>query len=501
MGTGNWTRRELLGCGALAAAATLAHAQGAGATQVTTQQGTLRGQTNGGVRIFKGIPFAEPPIGPLRFRPPVAARSWTGTRDAMQFAASAMQSGHAPTSEDCLYLNVFAPEGKGPFPVFYWIHGGGFTGGSPNDFDGSVFARQGVICVTVAYRLGVFGFLDWSPILGPAYADSANNGLRDLIMGLQWVKTNIHAFGGDPSNVVIGGESAGAKLVAFLLGIDDAAQLFHAAISESGGGERINDPDQSRRVTQAFAATLPGQSAASILSAPATALITAQQALIAAWPGNFPLRAQSGGALLPHRALPAIAAGRSRNKRLLIGTNRDENAFYLGDKAAEPITQKRLANSTEAQFNAVLARYRTIYPTMSPAGLNIRALTAEEYWVPSIRVADALARGGGHIWFYRLDETAATGAHKGMAYHGYDLGYVWETLANGEPPAAQKLSEQIHDAWVAFIKGNAPVATGLPNWPLWNPQSRPTMILNTTSKVEQQPFEAELRLWDAFRFE
>jgi para-nitrobenzyl esterase len=481
----------------LAASAIRAQAK-TGQPQNKAAEGHSRGD---GTVEYLGIPYAQPPVGPLRFRAPVAVPA--GTAILGKLPPPAMQPGRAATSEDCLYLNLYAPDavhGIGPLPVFVWIHGGGFTGGSPNDFDGSIFAKQGIVVVNVAYRLGVFGFLDWSPLLGPEYSDSANNALRDLICALQWVQKNIRHYGGDPSRVTIGGESAGAKLVASLMGIKEAKPLFRSMISESGGGERILQTDASARVTDAFAAQLKNRTPASIQTASADSLIQAQESLIAAWPANFPLRAQGGGALLPHRAVPAIASGNTRGKRLLIGTNRDENALYLGNRAAEPITQRRLGNSTVAQFDQVLTTYRKLYPSMSAAEINIRALTAEEYWVPSIRVAQAHAKGGGSTWFYRLDETAASGPHRGQSYHSYDLGFVWETLSADEPSAAHALEKQMHDAWVAFIKDDAPAAAGLPTWPQWNPQQRATMILNSTSTVEQQPFESELRLWDDFPF-
>lgn len=501
-----WTRRQMLQYAAITAAGTAFHPLLAqtpsNRPQVKTKLGTLAGEETNGIRRFLGIPFAQPPVGPLRFRATQPAKPWSGVRDATRFAASAMQPGHPNQSEDCLYLNIYAPSKiDKPLPVFVWIHGGGFTGGSPVDVDGTVFARDGVIMVTVPYRLGIFGFLDWSPLLGADYADSANNGLRDLVMALRWVHENIAAFGGDPTRVTIGGQSAGAKLTAFLMAVEEARPYFSAAISESGGGERILDTAGAHRVTEALAAQLTDRSRDAILALPPQQLIALQQRMIEASPGNFPLRVQSGGQLLPHRAIPAIAAGSARSKRLLIGTCRDENAFYLGDHAGERITQKRLGNATEAQFHAVLANYAAVYPQMSVADRNVRALTAEEYWVPSIRVAEAHKKGGGGAtYFYRLDETAATGPHKGTSYHAYDLGYVFEHLATGEPPAAQTLSKEIHAAWVSFIKGNAPAASGLPTWPQWDAKQRTTMLFNATSQIQQQPAEAELRLWDGFSF-
>jgi para-nitrobenzyl esterase len=507
--TNSWTRRKVLQSAVMGSAAIALHAVARGAAQMTagpiarTPLGSLRGLVNDGTLAFRGVPFAQPPVGPLRFRAPVPAKPWSGIRDAMKSAPAAMQPGRSDISEDCLYLNVFAPQGQGPFPVFVWIHGGGFTGGSPSDaiFDGAVFAKQGIVVVTVAYRLGVFGFLDWSPMLGGEYADSANNALRDLILALRWVGTNIASFGGDAKRVTIGGESAGAKLADMLMGIEEARALFSSVISESGGAERMRTQADSAEVTRVFADQLHRMDdTGDPRTASPELLLSAQRGLVAAWDGNFPLRAESVGALLPHRALEPIAHGSGRGKRLLIGTNRDESALFLGDHPAQTLTQRNLGNTRLTQFGPVLDAYRKLYPQMTPAQLNIRALTAEEYWMPSIRVADAATSGGASIWFYRLDEEAASGPYKGEAYHSFDLGFVWERLAKSEPDVAQKLSVQIHDAWAAFIKGGAPAAAGLPAWPQWNPHTRPTMILADTSHVEQQPFEAELRLWNGFAF-
>ena len=199
-----------------------------------TSSGTLLGESTGGVRIFRGVPFAEPPIGPLRFRPTAKIKPWSSERDATRFAASAMQwhEGIAPAeipfshSEDCLYLNIWAPQGKGPFPVFVWIHGGGFVSGHAFEpvFDGTAFAREGIVCVTIAYRLGAFGFLNLAPLLGPGYAGSADNAIRDVMAALEWLQANLSAFGGDPSRVTIGGESAGAKLADILMGVPSECQ-------------------------------------------------------------------------------------------------------------------------------------------------------------------------------------------------------------------------------------------------------------------------------------
>jgi para-nitrobenzyl esterase len=494
-----FTRRQML-VGTAASIATLACSRALLAQAATVRVGNYSGTVKDGVRTILGIPYAQPPIGPLRFSAPQPMAA--GATNLGRLPSPAMQPGRTDCSEDCLYLNIYAPEGNGPFPVFVWIHGGGFTGGTPNDTDGTVFAKQGIVVVTLAYRLGVFGFLDWSPLLGPGYADSANNGLRDLIAALKWVNANIRTFGGDPKRVTLGGQSAGAKLTDTLMGIEEAKPYFSQMISESGGAERIRDQASTAQVSKTFTGQfhrIAGKTA-DPLKVDATALIKSQLALSDAWEGNFPLRAESGGKLLPNRAIAPIASGNTKGKRLLIGTNRDESAFYLGLKAPLAIEQKRLGNTTQAQFDGVLAKYATVYPNLSRGDLHVRALTAEEYWVPSIRVAEAHTRGGGTAWFYRLDELAATGPHRGTSYHSYDLGFVWSHLAEGEPASAHVLARQMHDAWASFIKGGSPKVDGLPAWPQWDPKTRSTMLFSDRSIVEQQPFEAELRLWDDLPF-
>lgn len=494
-------------CKQMGAAAVALHATGLAQTPVTpavvqTPSGRLRGQTAGSVRSFRGVPFAEPPVGPLRFRRAVKIVPWPGERSAVHFAPKATQPGEGPSSEDCLYLNLWAPTGKGPYPVFVWIHGGGFTGGSPSEptYDGSEFAAAGVICVTVAYRLGVFGFLDVEPLLGATYAGSANNALSDLIAALSWVRENIAAFGGDPEQVTVGGESAGAKLTDILMGTPAAKPLFQQMISESGGAERVWPRDNAVAVAKGFAELLKKQAdpgSSDLLQAPASTLLACQEQLMTEWPQHFPLRPQLDGSLLPRLPIDTIASGATSGKRLLIGTNRDESALFLGPHPQREAKASDLGNMPLAAFNKVLSQYPDVYPQMSPEDRLIRAVTAEEYWIPSMRVAEAHLRGGGQAWMYRLDFAEASGRLRGYAYHSLDVGLVWDkphaAVTNARAEAA--LGQQIHAAWVSFIQGHAPAAPGLPAWPAYNNTGRPTMILDTVSHVEQQPQAAELLLW------
>ncbi len=475
-----------------------------------TPSGRVRGEESNGVRVFRGLPFAEPPVGDLRFRPPIPKKAWAGVLDATHFAAAPMQQGGGDVkqSEDCLYLNVWTPKldrGAASCPVFVWIHGGGFTGGESfaKIFDGTVFARQGIVIVTVAYRLGVLGFLDVEPLLGSAYAGSANNALRDLLLGLEWVRTHIGAFGGDPGRVTVGGESAGAKLTDILAGVPQARGLFHGMISESGGAERIWPKDVAQTVTGGFGKIWTQTSGASVQqlrSALAEQLIEAQTRFLKGWPQHFPLRCELDGGLLAEPPLHALAAGSAKGKRLLIGTNRDESALFLGAHPDQDPTGADLGNMNLAAFEAVYARYAATYPEMTAEQRRIRAVTAEEYWVPSTRVADAVANSGAQVWAYELDFARTTGAYKGMAFHSEDLGLVWDKPSReGESAGAEaSLASQMNAAWAAFLRGEAPGAPGLPFWPEYNAQTRATMRLDRTSRIEQHPQGAELALWQAF---
>jgi para-nitrobenzyl esterase len=476
---------------------------------IRTPFGALRGEQAGGVLQFRGVPFAEPPVGPLRFRAPVPVKPWSGERDATRFAASAMQAGEPAIehSEDCLYLNIWAPAdppgNRAPFPVYVWIHGGGFTGGHAFEsmYDGMSLTQEGVICISVAYRLGVFGFLDFGPLLGAEYAGSANNALRDLMTALDWIQHNIAAFGGDPTRVTIGGESAGAKLIDILMGVPAAQPLFHQMISESGGAERVWTRAQSATVAHGFGdewRTRTGTDAASMLTAPADVLIEAQKHFIAAWPQHFPLRCEIGGALMPLRPADTIAAGSSRGKRLLIGTNRDESAMFIGPHPEKDPSGADLGNLPPEKFLPVLKEYRAIYPQMNDEQLRIRAVTAEEYWVPTIRVADAHVKGGGSGFMYRLDFTENSGYLRGYAFHSLDVRLVWNhpSPLTENASAEADLARQMHQAWTRFLLGEAPAAPGVPAWPEYNPTTRPTMVFDAQNSLEQKPQETELRLWD-----
>lgn len=466
--------------------------------------GRLRGEQSESVSIFRGVPFAEPPIGPLRFRSPAKVKPWTGGREATRFAAAAMQpeEHNIEQSEDCLYLNIWAPKGKGPFPVYVWVHGGGFTGGYSFEptYDGTGLAQAGIVCVTVAYRLGVFGFLDLEPLLGAEYAGSANNGIRDLMQALIWVQENIAAFGGDPTQVTVGGQSAGAKLTDILLGIPSARPLFKQAISQSGGAERVAPQKDSLAVARGFGEewrTRAGKDS-SLLTAPALALIETQKHFVEHWPKHFPLRAEIDGTLIPRMPIETIASGSNSSKRLLIGTNREESASFIGPHPSSDPGSSDLGNLPVDKFSNVLRKYRAVYPKLSEEQCRIRATTAEEYWIPSIRVADAFVKSGGQAWMYRFDYPESSGRLRGFAHHSLEMHLVWgHPAAGAENAAAERdLAREMDQAWIAFLRGETPASSGLPDWPSYRTGTCATMAFDAESHVEQHPQEAERRLWD-----
>lgn len=481
---------------------------------VRTKLGRLRGETTAsGVRVFRGVPFAAPPTGPLRFRPPDSMTPWADERDATKFASAPLQPAEREKvehSEDCLYLNIWTPQGKigtpqgnGPFPVFVWIHGGGFTAGRAFEpiYDGAQFASEGIICVTIEYRLGVFGFLDLEPVLGSTYAGSANNGIRDLIAALEWIKENIADFGGDPGKVTIGGESAGAKLADILMGVPSASGLFHQVISESGGAERVAPRAVAQSVGTGFAATWHTQTGGAvrdILTSSGSDLLQAQHKFLEDWPQHFPLRPEIDGDLIPRMPVATIAASSTKGKRLLIGTNRDESALFVGPHPGHDATPAELGNISQAIFAPVFAHYKELYPAMTDDQRRIRALTAEEYWIPSLRVAEAHEKAGGTTWMYRLDFAETLGRLSGYAYHSLDVGLVWDKPHTGIGDDADEaaLATTMHTAWAAFIRGETPSAPGLPAWKPYTTDKRETMILDVHSHLEARPQESERRLWD-----
>lgn len=453
------------------------------APKVRVRQGVLVGQESGGLRVFRGIPFAKPPVGELRFRAPLPPEDWVGERMALENARPAMQN--SPNgSEDCLYLNIWAPKGEGPFPVLVWIHGGGNVGGGTNGMSGAGFARDGVIVVTVAYRLGAFGYLKLDDLLGAQYAGSEANGTRDLIAALTWVNENIAAFGGDPARVTIAGQSAGAKNVAALMASPKAKGLFARAIMQSGGGHTAHSPAQAHEVTLALLAALniqPGE-AEKLLTLKSEELLDGQKRMMETYPHNYPFRPGYGNSVLPKIPVEGLNSGIP----LLLGTNRDESlVFFSRESVNKPIASQAIANIPFARIAEIEAKYKATYPDLSPLDLRLRLISAEEYWMPSVRFAEAHARQGGKTWMYRFDHasTDERDANRGYAVHASEMEFVWN----------HREGWAMHEAWLEFINGLHPR-----EWPQFEVKDRKTKIFGQDGKTEvvKDPRGDERRLWD-----
>ncbi|MEG3178715.1 carboxylesterase family protein [Sphingomonas sp. RB3P16] len=485
----------------------------------TLAQGHIQGRAEDGVVVFKAIPYAAPPIGPNRFRPPQLAPVWQGVRDGTEWGSAPIQPnpsfGMSPRdalgtdsrSEDCLLLNVFAPDGPGPHPVYVWVHGGGNETGAASQppFDTGSFARAGIVCVTVGYRLGVLGFLELGGLLGPEWRSSANNGLKDIVAALRWVRRNIASFGGDPARVTLGGESAGGKNVVSLMAAPSARGLFHRAIVESGG-ETSHDPQRAATLGETARGWLAerGLSADALRTLPPSEMLTLQDSIRARFDRPFPFRAVIDGAFLPRAPLAAAQAGASAQVDLLIGTNRDESIVFLDrSRIGQPLAQSELSNMDLTVASPVFDRYRANYPNLTPIALRARFLTAEEYWRPSMALAlNRAAQGSARTYLYRFDHPAVAGPFKGSTPHAAELGYAWDRL---DTPIARRfgqtttaadlaLAAEMHGRWSSFIMTGSPQRAGSPTWPAFAASSREARIGDSATYIAEID-DNEWALW------
>jgi para-nitrobenzyl esterase len=476
-------------------------------TVVRVESGELQGVVEGGVASFKGIPFAASPVGDWRWRPPQPAAPWTGVRQAAEFGADCTQGRFGPPpapgappgrvpSEDCLFLNVWRPASATPaakLPVMVWIHGGGFTGGSgasPNT-SGAQFATQGILLVSINYRLGRFGFFAF-PALSRERPDEmkGNYAYMDQIAALQWVKRNIAAFGGDPNNVTIFGFSAGGVSVHSLLASPIARGLFHKAIAESGGsrdsvltarpmredGVDPNYPVSAETIGVTFARSMgiEGTDQAALASLRA---LSAEQVMRGA-PAQQGVSAPSyettpilDGRLITETAESAYKARRQPRVPLLLGSN-----------SADTAGNRVKATSKEqffARFGQWSAQAKAAYDpdgATDVATLVSRANDDFGQAEPARFAASAFAANGSPVYLYRFSyvQTSAREQLRTGAPHGGEIGYVFNTLAPGRggtpTPEDHAVAKMTHSYWVNFARTGDPNGAGLPAWPRHDPK-------------------------------
>jgi para-nitrobenzyl esterase len=445
------------------------------------EAGALRGREVGGVKTFKGIPFAAAPTGDLRWRAPVPPASWTGLREAERYGPDCIQNRPAwdktqskePTSEDCLSLNVWAPVGAKAAPVMVWIHGGGFVMGSGSQptFDGSRLAQRGVVLVTFNYRLGRFGFFAHPALTKEAAgAATGNFAFMDQIAALEWVRRNVAAFGGDPANVTIFGESAGGGSVAQLMLMGPAQGLFHKAIAHSGGGRDVLPLLNSERpgkaaaeaVGVAFAAKAGVKDAdlAALRAIPAAKVLGGLDLL------NQEAVTYSGpmidGVLVTGNAAEGFAAGRQSKMPFLVGANSDELGFLPGFLRG-PMAAKALKDLGGG--DDILAAYG------SKAALDEQLPSDITFVEPARFLARAHTASGQPVWLFSFGYVpeAKRKSQKG-AGHASDLPFVFGNLSAADfaPTSADEAAAKlIGDYWTAFAKSGDPNGGERTAWPAY----------------------------------
>jgi para-nitrobenzyl esterase len=481
--------------------------------------GCVRGSSRDGVNSFLGIPYAGPAVGEDRYRPPQPVVPWDGERDTTAAGPTAAQAPYPPPMDTVLpssvapgdgYLNVsvWAPaEGSG-HPVMVWLPGGAFVRGANSVpiYDGSAFARDGVVVVAVNYRLGVPGFavLDGAP---------TNLGLRDQIAALEWVRENVAAFGGEPGDVTVFGESAGGMSVATLMACPAAEGLFHRAVIQSGGGTAVCRLEDARQVSAEVAAHLGVPATAEAFAALDPEVVTAAQSAVALAvqadpdPQRWGATVLSGGLgimtlfpvidgeLVPDVPLTRIAQGTAAAVPLLIGTTREEFRLFLVPTGVAASVTSQALPLLAARYGwpaRAVETYAANRPGASPGDIACAILTDAAFRAPAAHLAAAQHAAGGTVHAY---EFAWPTPVQGLgACHALELAFVFDTLADatsmvGET-APQQLADEVHRAWVAFARD------GEPGWRPWTPDERAVMVFDDASELTHAPRDDELALWD-----
>ncbi len=479
-------------------------------TLIRTQYGEVQGVRQDGAVIWRGIPFAEPPIGELRFQPPRPPQPWQEPRDATQFGPVCQQSDseleqsfpahvRPVKSEDCLYLNIWASDSSTPNrPVMVWIHGGAFvTGaGSLPFYDGTSFAVNGdMIIVTLNYRLGPLGFMDLSSY---GMTESANLGLQDQIAALNWVRSNIEAFGGDPERITVFGESAGAMSIAALLAMPAANGLFRGAIMQSGASQ-VLPPSTARSVTEAMIGLLGGQpgdpsvlmeaSSEQLLQA-AGRLHEASEVSLLTMPFQPVLHAQT----LPVEPLRAIREGAAKGVALMIGTNQDEGRMFI-NRSEHMMNKEQASGALQAMTGQDVGLLLERYPETIEGQAQI--LTDLFFWRAAIQYAEAQLPHAP-VWMYRFDWNQPGHPFFGTATHATEIPFVFNNAKIMEGSGITldeltvNLANRMQTAWITFAHTLTPATLEIP-WTDYNKHDRTTIIFNRQIELAHDP-DGEKRL-------
>ncbi|MFZ1994299.1 MAG: carboxylesterase family protein [Solirubrobacteraceae bacterium] len=496
------------------------HADGA-APIVHTRGGAVSGVEVDRSYRYLRIPFAAPPVGALRFRPPVRERAWQGVRDGTILGAvcpqpldpldGPMGTLDPPADEAaCLTVNVwmptFPPAAQAGHPIFVWMHGGSWRngfGGEPT-YDGAAFARDGVVAVSFNYRLHALGLLDLRALFPDAH-DTANLALRDAIAALEWTRDNAAAFGADADNVTICGESAGAAGVGALLAAPAAQGLFHRAILQSGSCHQVLEPAEAQHIAERFLTEVgvtPGDW-------PALQTVSVQRVVAAASDARRLVSGSDGRPLrlpwntvrdddsLPRTGYEALTAGALRDVDLLCGTTADE--FRLRWLIEEPnVEPAPLAHLSAVQQRRLVDAYRRAGRGATRRDLHEAVTNDQSFLLPAVRAADAHTHHGGRTFMYLFSWPSPVLGGRIGAAHALENGFVFDTLVtpgfHGEDPP-RELARDMHGAWVRFTATGDPNGGSLPKWPTHDAASRPVLRFDVPCELLHAPFQTELEAW------
>ncbi|MDP6579275.1 MAG: carboxylesterase family protein [Vicinamibacterales bacterium] len=485
------------------------------------------------VRVFKGIPFATPPVGDLRWQSPQPVAAWEGSRDATAFSPACLQvkrdetsfygPGADDLSEDCLYLNVWtaAASADAAQPVLFWVHGGGLNNGTGASvvYRGEALAARGAVVVTTNYRLGPLGYLA-HPLLSAEdpHGSSGNYGVLDQVAALEWVRDNIAAFGGDPNRVTIFGESAGSWSVNVLQATPLAAGLFHGVIGESGGvfGGTSHLTETSLRGDSAEAVGerwIDGLLAASGDEASLAAMRAVSGEQIVEFTRSrevgFRTAANVDGWVLEQSVYDTFASGKQHNVPVIVGSNADEGTTLAAGGAPADLAAHRAA--VERQFGAMAATHHDVYPASTDEEARRAYLDsyAQRSFGWEMRTwADLMSTVGSPAYLYYFTRTApAEDADQLRAFHAAEIVYVFNNLGRAPYPYANRdyddrdraLSNEMADTWVRFAATGNPNGGDLPAWPPFSRDGHPTMVFGQTTEVGPHPAATQLDFVDEFQ--
>jgi para-nitrobenzyl esterase len=457
---------------------------------VSAPAGSVRGESASGVHVFKGIPYARPPVGELRWKPPLAAAKWKGTLEATQFGAACIQpKGRADsiyfwslpkTSEDCLFLNIWVPAKAHKAPVFLWIHGGALSGGSGGEplYDGAKMAEKGIVVVTINYRMGPLGFLVHPALSAESRRSiSGNYGLLDQILALEWVQKNIASFGGDAGNVTIAGESAGGLSVMYLMAAPSARGLFAKAVAQSAymvSAQELRTASHDQYSGEAIGMWLSGKLGAGELAGMRS--MDAQKITdIAATNGFFPFFVIDGR-ILPRQVVDVFDRGEQARVPLLAGFNSGEIRSLRALAPAVPADAATYEKEIRAKYGDLADSFLKLYP---PDNLqeSIWATSRDSlYGWTAERLMIKQTALGVPSYLYLFDHGYPAADEKGLhAFHASELPYVFGTANRAPPnwpavpatPVETSLSNAMLEYWTSFARSGVPTASGQPAWPVY----------------------------------